>query len=141
MSPRGDFRSVEDIENVPIEIPDTGEVIRLRDLASVRRGYVDPPTAPVLLQRRAGRPDRRQHGRRPERARRRPPRVVERLEELEQLLPVGFQLQVGNYQPTHVERAVAAVRSNLFQTIAIVLVVIVGSWACARASSWACTSR
>ncbi len=53
------------------------------------------------------------------------PRIVERLEEIEQLLPIGFRLRVGNYQPTHVERAVAAVRSNLFQTIGIVLVVIV----------------
>jgi multidrug efflux pump subunit AcrB len=53
------------------------------------------------------------------------PAVVERLEALERILPVGFQLQIGNYQPTHVERAVSAVRSNLFQTIAIVLVVIV----------------
>ena len=41
------------------------------------------------------------------------------------MLPIGFQIRIGNYQPTHVERAVAGVRSNLMQTIAIVLVVIV----------------
>jgi multidrug efflux pump subunit AcrB len=53
------------------------------------------------------------------------PRVLDTLEKIEQLLPIGFRLRVGNHQPTHVERAVAAVQSNLFQTIAIVFVVIV----------------
>jgi multidrug efflux pump subunit AcrB len=125
VSPRGDFRGVEDIENVAIEIPGTGDVIRIRDLASVRRGYVDPPTAPfyydgeqavlIGVSMAEGR-NVLDVG----------PRIVERLEEIETLLPIGFRLRVGNYQPTHVERAVAAVRSNLFQTIAIVLVVIVG---------------
>jgi multidrug efflux pump subunit AcrB len=124
VTPRGDFQTVEDIESVPIEIPGTGEVIHLRDLASVRRGYVDPPVAPfyyngeqavLLAVSMADGRNVLDVG----------PRLVQRLAELEQMLPVGFQLRVGNYQPTHVERAVAAVRSNLFQTIAIVLVVIV----------------
>ncbi len=124
VTPRGDFRSVEDIENVPIEIPDTGEVIYLRDLADVRRGYVDPPDQPFLydgeqavligVSMAAGR-NVLDVG----------PRVRERLAGIEQVLPLGFRLRIGNYQPTHVERAVSAVRSNLFQTIGIVLVVIV----------------
>jgi len=124
VTPRGDFRSVEDIANVPIELPDTGEVIALRDIASVRRGYVDPPEAPFYYDGEqavligvsmAEGQNVLDVG----------PRIVERLEALEQVLPIGLSLHVGNYQPTHVERAVAAVRSNLFQTIAIVLVVIV----------------
>ena len=124
VTPRGDFRSAEDIANVPIEIPDTGEVIALRDIADVRRAYVDPPEAPfyyngeqavlIGVSMAEGR-NVLDVG----------PRVVELLEDLEARLPVGFQLRIGNYQPTHVERAVNAVRSNLFQTIAIVLVVIV----------------
>ena len=43
---RGDFRSVEDIKNVPIRSSGSDEVIHLRDLANVRRGYVDPPVRP-----------------------------------------------------------------------------------------------
>jgi len=125
VTPRGDFETVEDIANVPIEIPGTGEVIALRDIASVRRGYVDPPETPfyydgeqavlIGVSMAEGR-NVLDVG----------PRIVERLEAIENVLPVGFQLQIGNYQPTHVERAVYAVRNNLFQTIAIVLVVIVG---------------
>jgi multidrug efflux pump subunit AcrB len=122
--PHGDFRNVEDIETVPIEIPETGQVIQLQDIASVRRGYVDPPTAPFYYDGEqavligvsmADGENVLSLG----------PRVVRGLEKLESLLPIGFQLRIGNYQPTHVERAVAGVRSNLFQTIAIVLVVIV----------------
>ncbi len=125
VSPRGDFRSVEDIESVPIEIPGTGEVIHLRDLASVRRGYVDPPTTPFYYDGEQGVliGVSMAEGRNVLDV---GPRVVQRLEAIEATLPIGFQLRVGNYQPTHVERAVATVRSNLFQTITIVLVVIVG---------------
>ncbi len=122
--PRADLRSVEDVENVAIEIPGSGQVIRVRDIATVHRGYVDPPQTPFYF-------DGEQAvligvsmsdgqnvldvG----------PRVAHVLERIEQLLPIGFELRIGNYQPTHVERAVAGVRSNLMQTIAIVLVVIV----------------
>jgi multidrug efflux pump subunit AcrB len=121
---RGDLRTPEDVANVAVEIPETGSVIRLGDLASVRRGYVDPPETPFYYDGEqavlvgvsmAEGQNVLDLG----------PRVVQRLEVIEAVLPVGFQLRVGNYQPTHVERAVAAVRSNLFQTIAIVLVVIV----------------
>ena len=124
VTPRGDFRRVEDIASVPIEIPGTGEVIALRDIADVRRGYADPPEAPFYFNGEqavligvsmAEGLNVLDLG----------PRVVRLLEQIEHLLPIGFQLQIGNYQPTHVERAVAAVQSNLFQTIGIVLVVIV----------------
>ena len=140
VTPHGDFRSVEDIANVPIELPDTGQTIQLRDIASVRRGYVDPPTAPFYYNGEqavligvsmADGQNVLTMG----------PRVAERLEAVERVLPVGFQLRIGNYQPTHVERAVAAVRSNLLQTIAIVLVVIIAfrvngtSWAWATANA------
>jgi multidrug efflux pump subunit AcrB len=124
VTPRGDFETVEDIASVPIEVPETGEVIYLKDIASVRRGYVDPPTAPFYYDGEqavligvsmAEGQNVLDVG----------PRVAEHLEAIEKVLPVGFRLQIGNYQPTHVERAVSAVRSNLFQTIAIVLIVIV----------------
>ena len=124
ITPRGDFRTVEDIANVPIKIPGTDQTIQLRDIASVRRGYVDPPTAPfyyngeqailIGISMAEG-----------ENVLNLGPRIVKRIKEIEQVLPVGFRLEIGNYQPTHVERAVTAVRDNLFQTIAIVLIVII----------------
>jgi multidrug efflux pump subunit AcrB len=122
--PDADLRSVEEIENVAIELPGSGQVIRLRDIATVRRGYVDPPTTPfyydgdqavLIAVSMADGQNVLDVG----------PRIVERLEQIEQQLPIGLQIRIGNYQPTHVERAVAGVRSNLMQTIVIVLLVIV----------------
>ena len=124
VEPRGEFRTTQDIRDVAIEIPDTGQVIRLGDIATVRRGYVDPPHSPFYYDGEqavligvsmADGQNVLDLG----------PRVSARLQEIEQRLPIGFQLRIGNYQPTHVERAVAAVRDNLLQTIGIVLVVIV----------------
>ncbi len=122
--PTGDFQNVEDIRNVPITIPGTQQVVFLKDLASITRGYVDPPEAPFYY-------DGQQAlllgitmvdgqnildvG----------PRVQARMKEIEAGLPIGYSLKIGNYQPTHVQRSVNGVRSNLFQTIAIVLVVVI----------------
>ena len=49
VTPRGDFETIDDIRNVPIEIPGTGEVVTLGDLAEVRRAYVDPPVRPFYF--------------------------------------------------------------------------------------------
>ncbi|MBW1886529.1 MAG: efflux RND transporter permease subunit, partial [Deltaproteobacteria bacterium] len=111
--PTGDFRNVEDIRNVPITIPGTQQVVFLRDLASVTRGYVDPMEAPFYYDGQQA--NILDVG----------PRVQARMQELEAGLPIGYSMKIGNFQPTHVERAVSGVRSNLFQTIAIVIVVIV----------------
>jgi len=122
--PHANLRSVDDIENVTINLPDSEQVIRLRDVATVRRAYVDPPESPFYFDGEqavligVSMADGRNVldvG----------PRVAEQLERIEQQLPIGFQIRIGNYQPTHVERAVDGVRSNLMQTILIVLIVIV----------------
>ena len=104
--------------------PGSQQVIRLGDIASVRRAYVDPPADALLLRRRAGGPARCLDGRGRERPRPGPAGRGAPGHDRE-MLPIGFQIRIGNYQPTHVERAVAGVRSNLMQTILIVLVVIV----------------
>jgi multidrug efflux pump subunit AcrB len=122
--PTGMLKSVEEIAEIPIRVPGTEQVIYLRDLATVSRGYVDPPEAPFYY-------DGQQalllgvtmiEG---ENILDVGPRIVEKADQIEAALPIGLKLEIGNYQPTHVERAVSGVRSNLFQTVIIVLVVIV----------------
>jgi len=123
-APSGDFQNVGEIENLPIEIPGTERVVYLRDVASVTRGYVDPPESPFYYDGQPGillgitmvdGENVLDVG----------PRVLSRVETLEARLPIGYSLHIGNYQPTHVDRAVSSVQNNLFQTLAIVLVVIV----------------
>ena len=124
IAPSGDIKSIGEIENLPIEIPETQRVVYLRDIASVTRGYVDPPESPFYYDGEPGillgitmieGENVLDVG----------PRVRSRVAALEAALPIGYSLHIGNYQPTHVERAVSSVQNNLFQTIAIVLVVIV----------------
>lgn len=43
LEPTGSFESVEDLENTVINIPGRSDVVRLRDIVSVTRGYIDPP--------------------------------------------------------------------------------------------------
>ena len=43
LEPTGSFQSVEDLENTVINVPGSRDVVRLRDIVSVTRGYVDPP--------------------------------------------------------------------------------------------------
>jgi multidrug efflux pump subunit AcrB len=42
IEPSGNFRSVEDIEDVLIALPGTEQSVRLKDLLHVRRGYAEP---------------------------------------------------------------------------------------------------
>jgi multidrug efflux pump subunit AcrB len=122
VEPSGNFESVADIADVAIEAP--GGLVYLRDLLTVRRGYVEPPERPVLYNGN--------------------PAVVlalsmvpgsniselgadlaTRIERLRGELPLGLDLDVVTWQPELVEDAVWDATENLGQTIAIVLVVVI----------------
>ncbi|MEE4384709.1 MAG: efflux RND transporter permease subunit [Pseudomonadales bacterium] len=122
IEPTGNFESVEDIRDLAIEAP--GGLVYLRDLVTVRRGYVDPPERPVLFD---GAPavvlaismvsgsNISELGR----------DIEARLGTLRQQLPLGLELDVVTWQPELVEAAVWDATENLGQTIGIVLLVVV----------------
>ncbi|MEM9388496.1 MAG: efflux RND transporter permease subunit [Pseudomonadota bacterium] len=122
IEPSGDFSSVEDIRNLAIEA-DSGEVIYLRDLATVRRGYVEPAESPAYYNNQ--------------------PAIVlglsmveasnvvalgeqvtTALASLTPLLPLGMSLDVAIFQPDLVQASVANASNNLLQTMGVVLVVV-----------------
>ena len=39
----GDFKSVEEIGEILTQVASTGKLVRLKDLLTVRRSFVDPP--------------------------------------------------------------------------------------------------
>ncbi|MEM7294217.1 MAG: efflux RND transporter permease subunit, partial [Pseudomonadota bacterium] len=43
LEPSGNFETLSDIENSIVEIPGSGSLIRLRDIAQIKREYLDPP--------------------------------------------------------------------------------------------------
>lgn len=122
IEPSGDFQSVDDIRNLAIATPDGG-IVYLRDLAQVRRDYVDPPQSPALYNGRQaivlglsmlsgsnvvalGR------------------QVQAELATLRSLLPLGMNLDIAIFQPDLVQASVNSATENLLQTMLVVLVVV-----------------
>lgn len=122
LEPSGDFRSVEAIGDVPVRTP-SGTVVYVRDLFDLERGYVDPPRRPVLFD---GRPavvvaismvpnvSIQAFG----------TEIDAAVSQLRGELPVGMSLELATHQPPIVARSVAEASSNLAQTLATVLVVV-----------------
>ncbi|NRB05359.1 MAG: efflux RND transporter permease subunit [Rhodobacteraceae bacterium] len=119
----GDLTSLEDLENVLTRIDGSGELVRLRDLMSVRRGYVEPVNKPVYFN---GQPavlvsvemaddrDIQQIG-----------AVLKReIPTLEQTQPIGISYHISTFQETNVTIAINNALSNVGQTFAVVLVVM-----------------
>jgi len=123
IEPTGNFVSVEEIGNVPFDLPNGG-IVYVRDLFTIERGYVDPPERPsyfngtpsimlgvamvsgsnigdfgIALEAKL---------------------AEERLD-----FPLGMQLDFSTYQPPLVVASVAEASSNLLQTVAVVLVVVI----------------
>ncbi len=124
IEPTGNFESIEDIENLSVKLPETkGQVIYLKDIAKITRGYADPPKAPAFFNGA--------------------PAIVlsvsmidlfdsfkfaddlkKSISRIQADLPIGYQLRFITFQPDEIRTAVSGVMNNLYQTIAIVLIVV-----------------
>jgi multidrug efflux pump subunit AcrB len=123
VSPTGNFRGVGDIENVEFTIPETQQTIRLRDIVTVERDYADPPRnlvyhngkrAIVLSVSITPGVNSVAFGE----------ALTRKLQVLESRLPIGYVLEYATFQPDLVEAAVNGGLNNVYQTIVIVLVVV-----------------
>ncbi|MGD8242329.1 MAG: efflux RND transporter permease subunit [Desulfobacterales bacterium] len=123
VEPTGNFQNIEDIENVLITIPDTRQTVKLTDLLTVVRGYEDPPPSLAYYN---GRPsivisvsitpgvNSVAFGE----------ALTAKVRYLESQLPLGYVMEFATFQPDLVEVAVNGALSNVYQTLAIVLVVV-----------------
>jgi multidrug efflux pump subunit AcrB len=123
VEPTGNFRSIEDIENVEITITDTQQTIRLKDVVTVERGYEDPPKDMVYFKGKRAivisvsitpGVNAVEFGQ----------RLTRKLDDLESQLPIGYVLDYATFQPDLVQAAVAGGLSNVYQTLVIVLIVV-----------------
>lgn len=122
LEPSGDFRTVDAIGDVPVRTP-SGDVVYVRDVVDIERGYVDPPRKPVIFN---GQPAVvlalsmvpnvaiKDFG----------AQTTATLDTLRQELPLGMSLSVVTDQPPIVAAAVAEATSNLGQTLVTVLAVV-----------------
>jgi multidrug efflux pump len=124
VDPSGNFTSIDQIRQLQITVPKSGQVIYLTDVANISRGYQDPPVRPVYFDTA--------------------PAIVvgismtenfnivefgaivkEALDKERARLPNGVALDVITWQPDFVKASVDDATSNLVQTVLVVLVVVV----------------
>jgi len=120
---QGRFTSVEEIGEVLIPISGTEASIPLRDIAAIRKAYVEPIHNPayynghqsivlsVFILRGV---DAVEFGE----------RLKNEVTEIEQSLPWGYTLEFATYQPELIKKAVSGMVINVIESVAIVLVVV-----------------
>ncbi len=123
LEPSGNFDSVDDLANTVITAPGRSELLFLRDIAHVRRDYVDPPRSKM---RARGLPalglavSMKNDG-----------NIVSLGQQIQDLIkqwneryPIGIDFEIVAYQTATVERKVNEFVNNVGQAIVIVLVVM-----------------
>ena len=126
LEPTGSFESVEDLRRTLIRVPKSDTLIHLEDVATIRRGYIDPPETKM---RATGEPglalaiSLREGG-----------NILTLGEEVRQTIarvqasyPIGIEFDFSAFQAGAVERKVDDFVGNLTQAIVIVLLVMLVS--------------
>ena len=123
IEPTGDLESIDELRGVLFAIPDSDRVARLDEVVDIRRGYVDPPKFPaffndhealVLSVSTAEGVNNIEFGQ----------RLRALTDEIQQELPIGYVLDYATFQPDLIEAAVGDAVNNVYQTLAIVLIVV-----------------
>lgn len=122
--PTGEFDRVEAVGDVLVAAPDAEGPVPLRELATIERGYADPPErlayyngepAVILSVAMSDGASVLDFGE----------RVRQRLETVRQTLPAGIDLDLVTFQADEVKRAIYGVTANVGQTLLVVLAVVV----------------
>ncbi len=120
----GDFQKLDDIQNMLIKIEDSENFIRLSDIMTVKRGYIDPLSKPVYYN---GKPaiilsvEMASGQNIAELAK----RLEAKFDTYVNSLPIGYEVGIATYQPPLVVKAVEGAVSNVIQTFAVVLAIVV----------------
>ena len=123
LEPSGNFESVEDIGRTVITLPGRSDLLFLEDLATVYRGYVDPPSTKLTSSGEAGLGlaiSMREGG-----------NLIELGAEIRELLnrigtgyPIGIDFDIVAFQPDVVDRKVQNFVGNVYQAVGIVVLVM-----------------
>ena len=138
IEPSGNFESVSEVENTLIPLPKEGGLVALKDIASVSRGYIDPPKnkvhtssgARILHDKRYTYP----YGKPPTAAlvlaisMRDGGRLTDLGAQVEKQLalfnaqyPIGIQVEKAMFQPKDVQDVVTGFTDSLMQAVGIVM--------------------
>lgn len=123
IEPTGNFESVDDIGRSVVQLPDSSEVVRLEDIVTIKRMYVDPPkeimhtngtpSLALAISLRSG------------------GNIVELGQEVDPIIeralktyPIGINIEQFMFAPDIVNDKINNFLSNLYQAIAIVALVM-----------------
>ncbi len=123
LEPSGNLESVEEIRKVVFSIPGTDRVLRLDEVVTIRRDFVDPPRLPSFYNDRPAiilsvstveGTNNVAFG----------DRLTRLLDRFEQELPIGYVLDYATFQPELIAAAVQSAVTNVYETLGIVLAVV-----------------
>ena len=130
LEPTGDFKDLEELGDTLISVPrkgyktDVEDVISLRDIATIERGYIDPPNQTAYFN---GKPaivfgismlegyNLLEFS----------PRVLKVISDIQQTMPFGYHLDIATYQADVVQDTINGVSINVLQTLVIVLFSVI----------------
>ena len=124
LEPSGNFETIDDLKHAVIALPETGELVHLADIAKVYRGYQDPAETRVHAngkQALALAVSMREKGNILTLG----TRLAELIPELESSYPLGISIEPLFEQSVLTDLSVNAFVKNLFQAVAIVILVMV----------------
>ena len=123
LEPSGNFETLDELGQTVVNIPGTNKLVYLGDIASIRRGYVEPPTSVVRFK---GEPalalavSMREGGNILDLG----AKVKRTMDRLVGFYPIGIDFDYLQFQAEPVEVKVNEFVSNLLQAIVIVAVVM-----------------
>ena len=123
LEPSGNFESIEEIGDTLLRLPNTNQLFQLRDVATLTRSYIDPPTESIsvtgehaiaiaVAMREGG--NNIALGQSVKRA----------IAEFYQIYPIGVEFELVSFSPQEVDDKVKGFVTNLLQAIAVVTVVM-----------------
>ncbi len=123
VEPTGNFESVDDIGRTLIQIPGSDKVQYLRELASIKRSYVEPAKTLVSLNGERALSiaiSMRSGGNNIELGE----QVKSALARLQSVYPIGVEFSLVSFMPLEVEEKVDDFVSNLVQAVVVVTIVM-----------------
>jgi multidrug efflux pump subunit AcrB len=123
VEPTGNFTSLDEIGNTHISITGTDDTIALKDIVTIRRGYITPHQPayfngkPALMISISMLPEFNllEYA----------PRIKTMVSKIESTLPIGYNLDYSTFQAEQVQKSIESVSLSVVQTLAIVLVVVI----------------
>ena len=123
LEPTGSFETVDELASTVLNVPNSNEVLRLKDIADVYRGYIDPPTKIMRVNGNRGLAisvSMREGGNNIQLGE--DVRAV--LARAEEIYPIGIDFISVQDQSQIVSKKIAEFESNLLQAIGIVVIVM-----------------